>query len=232
MKTVFLSLLFLIAVNVVFARKNKELEAAKYSYKIAIQNQDLQSATIFIYDILAHGGEDDWNDTLAFVYYQRNMSMQAINIANDRIQSVGDNEFLLMIRADSYYKTKNYQSSIEDYEDLLMYDLLTENRLFYTYELGRLNYLLQNYSTSIIFLKEVISNSESAQYNLKMHSDIGPVQVSYKAAAHNMMGMVFYENQEIENAKLSFEEAIKLSPDFLLPQNNINVLNMETLKKQ
>ena len=110
------------------------------------------------------------------------------------------------------------KDALETYEKLF----LQTKSLYHQYQLAVLQYQLKRYGECNTNVEQILKNEKSVSEKVSITVNQKEAQeVSLKAAAYNIRGVMLLEGKREEEAKFNFEEALKLQPDFMLAKNNL-----------
>jgi tetratricopeptide (TPR) repeat protein len=112
------------------------------------------------------------------------------------------------------------KEALADYESLYK----QKPDLYSLYQIATLQYQLKRYGESVISCDQIIANPESEKLEASISMKGGSQKVPLRAAAHNVKGIIAMDLNQPEVAKLQFETALKLFPDFALAQGNLAAL--------
>jgi tetratricopeptide (TPR) repeat protein len=192
-------------------------------YYASMQLAEYNSAITFLISWTQKQPEKNYlKDSLLSLFFYTGRYPSFALLAEKRTDTLGLNHLEML--AFSYEAIGNYKGSIELYERLLK----QTNETIYYYEIAQNQYRLKRYLESEYSLNSLIRLEESSKepqkvtINTNAHSE----QVSLKAAAYNLLGVIHKELNQTEKAKTYFEASLKEEPQFKLA-----LANMETLKK-
>jgi tetratricopeptide (TPR) repeat protein len=118
------------------------------------------------------------------------------------------------------------QNLSRPFEALAAYQKLypKSKQLYHLYQMITLYYTLKRFDEAQQSLQTILTNPEAEKQTITINTSAGRQVVSIRAAALNVQGMLFLEQNKKTEAKQAFEAAIKAAPDFILPKNNIALL--------
>jgi tetratricopeptide (TPR) repeat protein len=202
-------------------------ETQHHVYRNALRYNDLGTAAVALHQMLAIRPENSsLKDSLAYLYYGSGSFVQCILVGKDILESNPNNAPVLELVAISEQNLGAYKEALTDYEKLF----LISKDPFHLYQVATLQYVLKRYLECKASLSQLILDEKiTADMQIPITDpDRQTQEVSLKAAAYNMLGVVAMDLGEMEEAKWSFQEALKIAPDFVLAQGNLEKLNSET----
>ena len=192
----------------------------KDAYEYALQNYDNGSAIVHLQDIIALG-HTNYEDTLALVYHYSGQTVNAMVLSEKLIENKADDPVLMEIIASSRRSLGDSKTALEKYEKL--YSLKQD--VAYAYEIATIQYELKRMAECIQTINAIIANPASEQEKTVMNYGQGATQeISFKAAALNIAGVVYLELNKPTEAEQALNAALQLEPDFALAKNNLAVL--------
>lgn len=194
------------------------------SYQSALQYGDLDAAKNALYLLLSiDPGAKSYKDTLAMLYYENGNYVQSLLIGNEILEDFPKNEMVLDIVAVSQQNLGLLKEALATYEKLFV---LTGN-IFSLYQVASIQYTLKRFGECADNLESIIT-SPDAMETIAISAGQGRVQdVPIIAAAYNMKGVLALDLKDTEQARLMFEEAIKIAPDFELAHGNLASMDAE-----
>lgn len=197
--------------------KQAEIDLYKEIYSQAMQYGDLGVAINTVYTILAMGGEASYKDTLAYLYFNAGNNVQAILVADDILTENPNNITMLEITAISQQNLGLAKEALENYEKL--YSLNPD--IYHMYSIATLQYSLKRFGECGNTIDQILKSDDNVK-PIKITNNNGQSQeVPIKAACLNMLGVMALELKQNDVALKSFEEAIKVAPDFGLAKGNL-----------
>lgn len=155
-----------------------------------------------------------WRDSLAVVYFTANMMEQAFLASKLSLSAAQKNpsERLIRVAAESSKVLGMQDESLKYHLRLLEY---RPNSLVLQYDIGLLYFGLLQLEVGMEYMERVIADAGSKEEKITLFLEGGQSQqVSYFAAAHNVIG---YGNIELKNygaAKTALETALEADPEF------------------
>lgn len=211
--------------------KKSDIELHKMIYSQAMQYGDLGVAINTVYTILALGGEASYKDTLAYLYFNAGNNVQAILVADDILTAQPNNATMLEITAISQQNLGLAKEALANYEKL--YALSPD--IYHMYSIATLQYSLKRFGECGNTIDQILKADENVK-PIKITNNNGQSQeVPIKAACLNMLGVMALELKQTDVALKSFQEALKVAPEFALANGNLakvtEMLKTEAPKK-
>ena len=194
-----------------------DIDLQKKIYRQAMQYGDLGVAINAVYDILALGGEANYKDTLAYLYFNAGNNVQAILVADDILAEQPNNATMLEITAISQQNLGLAKEALANYEKL--YALSPD--IYHMYSIATLQYSLKRFGECGNTIDQILKAEDNVK-PIKISNSNGQSQeVPIKAACLNMLGVMALELKQTDVALKSFQEALKVAPDFALANGNL-----------
>jgi tetratricopeptide (TPR) repeat protein len=202
-------------------KPSNELELKIYT--TALKYGDVEVARTAMYSLLAkHPDSICYLDTIARLYFSAGNYVQCALSSKDYLAKDSSNLFIREMLAISYSSLNKSKESLDQYEILYA----TTKSVYHAYQIAILQYMLKRLGECEATLAEIIANPKSATEKVSMNVDQNSTQqVPLKAAAYNIKGVMQKEMNKPDEAKIFFEEALKIYPDFALAKANIEALN-------
>lgn len=220
----FAGLVFFICLSsIASAQKNKAPQVDKeyLLYKKAMQYGDFTVARTAVMELMVKYPEKpEWKDTLISIYGMMGMYEQAIIIGEDILKSKTNDTNTLKIVAISYENLGVLNKAIEYYEKVLA----LENNLIMRYKLAVCQYGLKRNAESMVNVERIIADKAASTMMITINYETSNQEVPVLAAALNVGGIILIDDKKPEDAKLYFESALKIEPNFVLAQNNLQVV--------
>lgn len=186
-------------------------------YKNAIQLGDINTALNAVHQILAIDNQNTYIDTLAYLYFNGGSYYQAILLGSQILTTRPDNAGILEVVAVSQQKLGLAKESLESYDKLQS----LAPSVYNLYNIATLQYALKRFGECGQTI-DMILKAEDNMEKINITDNTGASQqVPIKAAALNMLGVMALELKQTDVAVKSFQEALKLVPEFVLAKNNL-----------
>ena len=221
----------LLVLNIGFAQNSKSEAIAieKQILKYSKLNSDASVTTNSLYRIIALEGENStYKDSLAYVYYSTRKYAPSFMVASDVLKRDPKNINMLEIQAVSLETLGAIKKGVESYEKLFA---ITNNN-FHGYSLAKLQYSIKKYDEAFATILKTEKLNDSGNYRVtyainKTHSQ----QIELIAAIQYLKGLISIELKKDDIAKISFEKAIKIQPEFVLAKESLEALNENNNQK-
>ena len=188
-------------------------------YSLARRYGDVNVAVAVLYDeIAAQRGNLDLKDSLASLYFQSRAYGQALRIAEEVLLVRTTDSRLLELSAICRQNLGLIKEALANYEDLY----LRTQSLYHLYQVAVLQYQLARLGECTASLNTLIRHpkAEEEVVFVPVNQQQGQ-NIKVKAAALNILGVLQRDQKSLDQAKQSFEAALKLEPEFLLAKNNL-----------
>jgi tetratricopeptide (TPR) repeat protein len=188
------------------------------AYQLAMRYNDFQAAKDKLFSLIIRNPEDlRYPELLGSLYFENEMATPAALVALDILQVNEKSIGSLEIAAFSLEQLGALDRALPHFERLY---LLTGDN-FSLYKSAFIQYNLKKY-------QEALNSVNMLSKNTKPDDKIGfPIsqtetqEIGMKAAALNLKGMIYLDQGSKAEAKLAFEEAIQLEPNFNLAKENL-----------
>ncbi len=232
MKRVLTMLLVALCVSPVFAqttdsipntrldtKTRNALNAADQAvYQLAMKYNDLDMAKVKLYDLILRNPENlRYAEALASMYFEMGQASSAALVALDILKANDKNTVGIEIAAYALEQLGALDRALPHFERL---HLLTGDN-FSLYKSGFIQYNLKKYQEAMNSANMLVKNAKADEKIGFPKSQTETQEVSMKAAALNLKGMIYLDQGSKAEAKTAFEEAIQLEPDFDLAKENL-----------
>jgi tetratricopeptide (TPR) repeat protein len=194
------------------------IEHAWKKYNLATNWNDLDVAKDALYDMII---EFPNNDSLIFAlgmyYYENQKYASSALIGQALLNREPKNPQILEMAAASYEGLNLTDKALQYYESLY----LATNSIHTLYKMAILQYQLKKYPESLTNLDILLANPEVDTVKL-IFQDAQKKDKEYvmRVPILNLKGMVYKDQGDKVNAKKSFDDALKIAPDFLFAKQN------------
>ncbi|MBN3521826.1 tetratricopeptide repeat protein [Algoriphagus lutimaris] len=188
------------------------------SYQLALRYADPLVARTKLYELMVRNPEDmRYPELLAGLYFENNLYTSAALVAMD-VLSVNDKSVgALEIAAYALEQVGALDRALPHFESLY---LLTGDN-FSLYKSAFIQYSIKRYDEALNSTNMLIKNAKADDKIGFNNSDGDTQEVSMKAAALNLKGMIYLDQGSKPEAKTAFEEAIQLDPTYELAKENL-----------
>lgn len=221
------------AVGFTFSQKNKPTESPggngnaeterEFNHWLTIYNSslgynDLSTATTAAFAILALKPEaSNWKDSLAFLFFQRGAYDQCVRVGKDVLAATPKDTAILELVAVSEQTLGMLKEALADYENL--YALAGD--MHHLYEIATIQFQMKRFGECEITINGITNLQGSDKTMVTIISGNNEQQlVPLKAAAINMKGVIALELSKNQEAKILFDQALEIFPEFILAKNN------------
>ncbi len=201
--------------------KNPQVDKEYLLYQKAMQFGDFTVARTAVLELMVkYPDKPQWKDTLVSIYGMMGMYEQAIMLGEDILKTKTNDTNTLKIVAISYENLGVLNKAIEYYEKVLVLD----NNLIMRYKLAVCQYGLKRNAESMSNVDRILNDKAATTMMITINYETSSQEVPVLAAALNVGGIILIDDKKPEDAKLYFESALKMDPNFVLAQNNLQVV--------
>jgi tetratricopeptide (TPR) repeat protein len=190
----------------------------RMAYEAALRYSDLSIAKQKLYDLMARNPEDlRYMEALGSLYFEAGQNASAALVAMDILKINDKNVGALEIASYSLEQLGAFDRALPYYESL---HLLTGDN-FSLYKSAYLQYSMKRYAeamNSLTMLMKVAKADEKIGFAI---SETETQQVDMKAAALNLKGLVYLDQESKVEAKAAFNEALSIEPTFTQAKENL-----------
>ena len=212
-----------IVTTTAIAQTTNTITLEKQKLKQALAYGDKSVASAAMYNIVAiEGTQSTYKDSLAYLYFNNRNYVSCFLVIND-ILSYKNNELQLMeMKAISLESMGAFGKASETYNELLT---ITNNN-YHAYKLAGLQLGLKKFEEAFVSVKKSnkLPDDGKVKVNFKVNKNFNQ-NIDLKAAIAYLEGVIALNLEKDEEAKLSFERAVKLFPDFVLAKGKLEALN-------
>lgn len=192
------------------------------AYQLALRFNDMAAAKNSLYNLIVRNPEDlRYVEMLGSVYYEAGQSMSAALVSMEVLKVNDKSVTSLEIAANSLEQVGALERALPYFESLFL--LGGDN--FSLYKSGFLQYSLKKYSEALNSVNMLIKNAKPEDKVGFPKSQVETQEVSMKAAALNLKGMIYLDQGSKVEAKAAFEEALSLEPGFDFAKENLAKTN-------
>lgn len=214
---------FLITLSVVSQNTSVAFEKSKLT--LAKKYSDQPAAISSIYNIIAlEGPQSTYKDTLAIMYFNSRKHVSCYLVVEDILKTKPNNQNLMEMKAISLESMGALEKAIETYEAILS----TSNSNYHAYKIAGLQLALNKFDEAFASARKADQLPDSGKYEVTFQVNKNYNQsVKLKPAIAYLQGMIEMAMKKNEEAKLSFEKAVSLFPDFVLAKSKLTTLNTQ-----
>jgi len=224
MKNVLYILTFIIT-TVAISQTTNSLDLEKQKLRQALVYGDINVAASSMYAIInLEGPKSNYKDSLAYLYFNKRNYSSCFLVTDDILKYKPTNLELLEMKAISLESLGAYGKAIEVYENVLT---ITNNN-YHAYKLAALQLALNKFEEAYVSIKKAnqLPDEGTVKITFQVNKNYNQ-NIDLKASIAYLEGIIAMNLEKAEDAKLSFERAVKLFPDFVLAKGKIESLNTE-----
>lgn len=212
---------FIIATSAI-AQSANNLEIEKQKLKQALIYNDKDVAASSMYSIIAIEGEQSsFKDSLAYLYFNNNKYVSCFLVTDDILKRKPDNMELLEMQTISLESMGAVAKAIENYKLLLS----KSNNNYHAYKLAGLQLSANKLEDAFQSIKKADQLPDDGTFKVTFQVNKTFSQnIDLKAAIAYLEGIIALNLQKNPEAKISFERAIKIFPDFVLAKSKLTTL--------
>lgn len=199
-------------------------------YALGFRYYDLTVSQMALYEMIAMDLDNvSLRDSLALLYYNMGKYGSAIAVATDVLAVEKNNLAMLEVKALSNESLQFYNDALNDYEKLY----LLSPSPYLLYKMATLQYTTKKQEQTKTNIAILLNNSEIDSLTVDVPVNRAQQQqVPLRAAVLNLRGLLYQDLGNKEEAKKSFAEALKLSPDYRAAKANQEALAKAAPKKK
>jgi tetratricopeptide (TPR) repeat protein len=203
---------------------NPTVKIQEKVYKKALENNDLEVATVALYQLIALQPENkSWEDSLCLLYHGRGYYLQSAKLAVESIKRNPNSLAFRELFAQALESLGNYKEAMEQYDYL---HNVSKNAVF-MYKSATMLFALKRYEESESLLNKIVLDPETKELTISTQPDLNVNQmknIPIRAAVLNLLGVIFMEQKRTKEARKAFDEALVYYPAYILVQQNIQQL--------
>lgn len=208
-----------------FAQQAEESEAYKTQlrvYQNALKYSDVAVAKNALYNMMAIAPSNvSLLDSLAYLYFDYQQYASSLLVSRDILARNPNNLPALEISAISYENLGVYQQALAAYESLY----LKLDNPYTLYKIATLQFDLDRHTESRTSIDILLKNTDIDSLNVTINEQNNQQkQIPMRAVLLAIQGLNNMELNDKEAAKLNFQEALKLAPDYTLAKENLEKL--------
>jgi len=176
-----------------------------------------------MYSMIAMDPNDDsLKMVLCYYYFEKNQFASSLFVSLDLLSRHPDNSDALKINAMSYENMGVRDKAIDSYESLY----LKTSEIGVLYQAALLQFELARYNECKSSLDIILKDPQAKALKLSFAKNENEQQeVTLEVAAYNMKGMLEKQLGNKAEAKILFEKALELEPEFVLATQNLQDVN-------
>ena len=160
-------------------------------------------------------------DSICLMYSEVQDYAQCILSGNQVLKSRPDDIPIIEAVALSNQHVGRYEEAL----GLFQAEYEKNNSIYACYQIAVLQYSLQQQGKAQATLDRLMSDKRALTYKIGFSTSNNTTQqVFYKAAAENLMGVIYKDLKDMAKAQKCFQDALAVQPDFVLAKNNLDAL--------
>lgn len=184
---------------------------------------DPNVATYSMYKLIAlEGANSTYKDSLAFVYFSSRKYASCFLMADEVLKRNPKDQAMLELKAVSLESLGALDKSMDTFKELFA----LSNNNYHGYTLAKLQLAMKKYDDAYATIKKVETLNDPG--NIKVTFSINQShtqQIELLAAIPYLKGLIEEELKKNPEAKLSFEKALTIQPEFVLAKEKLDKLN-------
>jgi len=225
MKRIFTIISFVIAAAAM-AQTANGVAFEQQKMKQALEFGDKTVAANAMYSIiLMEGPKSVYKDSLAYLYFNERNFISCFLVTNDILKNKPENLDFLEMNAISLESMGATEKAVESYQNLFT----KTNNNYHAYKLAGLQFAMNKFEDAFVSIKKAdkLPDDKTVKITFQVNKNYNQ-QVDLKAAIAYLEGIIAENLTKNNEAKISFERAIKLYPEFVLAKTKLDALNAET----
>lgn len=196
--------------------------ADQTAYQLAMRYSDMEMAKAKLFDLLIRNPENPrYMEALGNIYFDNSQFASAALVSLDLLEGNSKNVGALEIAAYSLEQLGALDRALPHFESLY---LLTGDN-FSLYKSAFLQYNLKRYEEAMNSVTMLVKNAKADEKIGFPKSQTETQEISMKAAALNLKGLIYLDQNSKAEAKTAFNEAISLDPNFDQAKENLKKTN-------
>ena len=225
MKILYTVLVFAMIGVSAIAQSSKE-EAIAIEKKIISKAKrigDPVVASYSMYKLIALEGENStYKDSLTYMYYSAGKYGSCFMMANEVLKREPKNQDILEIKASSLESLGALDKAMEVFAELFA----LSNNNYHGYNLSKLQLSIKKFEDAYTTIKKVEGLNDSGKVSVTFSiNQTHTQQIELIAAIPYLKGLIEEELDKNVEAKLSYQKALKIQPEFVLAKEKLDRLN-------
>jgi len=215
----------LILTTTAIAQSSNSLTFEKQKLKQALAYGDKLVAANSMFSIISlEGPQSTYKDSLAYLYFNARNYVSCFLVTNDILKNKPNNIELLEMQAVSLESMGALEKASESFKTLLT---ITNNN-YHAYKLAGLQLAMKKFDLAYASVKKAnqLPDDGAVEITFQVNKNYNQ-NVKLKAAIAYLEGIIAQNLNKNNEAKLSFEAAVKLFPDFVLAKSKLETLSTE-----
>lgn len=233
MKNLIYILTFVITASAL-AQNSTTLAFEKQKLNLAKTYSDEEMITSAMYNIIAlEGPNSTYKDSLAYIYFNKRKYVSCFLVTNEILKSKPENVEMLEMSAVSLESMGALDKAREAY--ITLFEKTNNN--FHGYKLASIQFRMNKTEIAYETIKKTDELPDDGSLNITFQVNQNYNQnIALKAAISYLEGIIAQSLEKMPEAKVCFERAIALSPEFVLAKSKLEIINAqeaeEAAKKQ
>lgn len=192
-------------------------------YQMALRYNDTNVAKVKLYELIERNPTNPrYAELLASLYFEMEQYTSAALIAMDIVENDSKNTTALEIAAYSLEQLGALDRSLRHFESLY----LLSGDVYSLYKSAYLQYTLKKYEEALNSVNMLAKNKKADEEKLAFPTkDNEQQEVTMRAAALNLKGLIYKDQGSNAEAKKAFDEALALEANFEIAKENVASLN-------
>jgi len=201
-------------------------EAIKTEKEIIKNAKDMGDPSVAAYSmyklIVLEGANSTYKDSLAYIYYSSRKYGSCFLMSNEVLKRDPKNQAILELKAISLESLGAIDKSLETYAELFS----LSNNNFHGYSLAKLQLAMKQNAEAYATINKVEGLNDSGNYKVTFSINQNHTQqVELLAAIPYLKGVIEEVLEKPTEAKLSYNKALKIQPDFVIAKEKLDLLN-------
>jgi tetratricopeptide (TPR) repeat protein len=221
MKNILYLFTFILTASVI-AQTTNNLDLEKQKLKEALKYGDKTVAANSMFSLIAlEGPTSTYRDSLAYLYFNERNFVSCFLVTNDLLKNNPENVDILEMNAISLESIGALEKAIEKYKSLL----IKSNNNYHAYKIAGLQFAMNKFDEALVSVKKADQLADKAEVNVNFQVNKNYNQnVPLKPAIAYLQGLIELNLDKKAEAKLSFQRALKLFPEFTLAKSKLLTL--------
>lgn len=192
-------------------------------YQMALRYNDTNVAKVKLYELIERNPTNPrYAELLASLYFEMEQYTSAALIAMDIVENDSKNTTALEVAAYSLEQLGALDRSLRHFESLY----LLSGDVYSLYKSAYLQYTLKKYEEALNSVNMLAKNKKADEEKLAFPTkDNDQQEVTMRAAALNLKGLIYKDQGSNAEAKKAFDEALALEANFEIAKENVASLN-------
>ena len=228
MKNLIYILTFIITTSVI-AQQSSTVAFEKSKLQLAKSFGDDGVVTASIYNIIAlEGPQSTYKDSLAYIYFSEREYVSCFLVTNDLLKSKPENIELLEMNAVSLESMGALDKAIEAYQNIFE----KTNNNYQGYKLASIQFRTGKNEEAYATIKkaDLLPDDGTLKMTFQVNENYNQ-NIALKPSIAYLEGLIAQSLTKIPDAKICYERAIQLSPDFVLAKSKLEILKAQELEE-